>query len=590
MGLPNTSRYQQSIHDFRLARQRAAMESVVSRLTGKSTQLLSYDDVVRKLKIVSQAERGIEDIPVEAIVGSVGRYTDFSRSFLPIQESDADRWARVASVPDFYQLPPIEVFRIGDVYFVLDGNHRVSIARQRGISFIPAEVIEIKTRAPIPPDISPDKLILQAEYVDFLENTNLDRLRPEADLRVSVPGQYRKLESHMEVHHFYVEMAEGIELSDAEAVRRWYDEAYLPIVKTVREQGLLRDFPNRTEADLYLWISEHQAHLRNDLGWQVRPEVATADLIDRYEREAENKVARLGKKLGRSIINIVVPEGSITAPRSQSWSQSKVAARYSDRLFADLLVLLVNQQDSQPILDQALMFAARDKSQIHGLAFESDRSPQNSPTNSLPDRSADGAPELKAWFEGQCQKAGLEGHLAMQAGDPVRMICARAVLADLIICDRFQFGPDLEPDSQLLALIRQSPRPILLPADKPVSLDHVLLAYDGGAKSKEALFVAAYMAERWGLSLTVAQAPGEGAASDAALNHARSYLEMHEVEAAYVVCDEDPISLVIDTARENEAHLIIAGGHSRQRFGRIGPGDIVNRLVTEWPGALLICP
>ncbi|NIP27219.1 MAG: universal stress protein, partial [Gammaproteobacteria bacterium] len=166
------------------------MENIIDRLTGKSSELLSYYDVIQKLKIVNQTEQGVQDIPLEAIVGSVGRYTDFSRTFLPMQDNDATRWARVAAVP-FNELPPIDVYQIGNSYFVLDGNHRVSIARQRGMKFIPAEVTEVRTRAPLPPDVSPEKLILQAEYVSFLENTNFDKLRPDADLRVSVPGQYR---------------------------------------------------------------------------------------------------------------------------------------------------------------------------------------------------------------------------------------------------------------------------------------------------------------------------------------------------------------------------------------------------------------
>jgi nucleotide-binding universal stress UspA family protein len=98
------------------------------------------------------------------------------------------------------------------------------------------------------------------------------------------------------------------------------------------------------------------------------------------------------------------------------------------------------------------------------------------------------------------------------------------------------------------------------------------------------------MAERWGVKLTVGLAPEEKSDEDKAINHARNYLEMHEVEADYVVCEIDPISLVIDTAVEKEAQLIIAGGYSERRFGRRGPGNIVNRLVTEWQGALLICP
>ncbi len=579
---PNkTSKYQRSIQDFRNARQKAAMESVVSRLTGKSTELLSFDEVASKLKVLNHAERGIQDIPVEAIVGSVGRYTDFSRSFLPMQESDADRWARVASVSNFHQLPPIEVYQIGDVYFVLDGNHRVSIARQRGMLSIPAQITEVRTRVPIPANVDSDKLILQAEYVQFLENTQLDKLRPNAQIEVSIPGQFCKLEDHIQVHRFFIEQAEEKKLSDQEAITRWYDDAYLPVVESVREQGVLRDFPNRTETDLYLWISEHQTQIQEELGWQVSPEVATANLANRFEPETDSRAARLGKKVGRSILNIVVPKGGTSSP---SWSQTKRVARYSDRLFADLLVVFLEELDYQGIVAQALDIASKENARLHGLCPEVEQSKHG--TASLV------TPEMKSWFAEQCRKAGLEGRLAAQVGNPIKTIYERAVLADMIIYGRptQDAVSEAEANQQLISLIRQSPRPVFIPTAKPVSLDNILLAYDGCAKSNEALFVAAYMAERWGSTLTVGLAPEDRFDEDETIKYAQNYLEMHEVEADYVVCELDPIQLVMDTAASKDAELIIAGGYSERRFGRRGPGNIVNQLVTEWSGALLICP
>jgi hypothetical protein len=165
-------------------------------------------------------------------------------------------------------------------------------------------------------------------------------------------------------------------------------------------------------------------------------------------------------------------------------------------------------------------------------------------------------------------------------------------LADLVFCGRL--SPDTaskaEVTQTLISLVRKSPRPVFIPGDKAVAIDSVLLAYDGCSKSKEALFVAAYMAERWGVSLTIGLAPEGRFDEDKVIGYARNYLEMHEVEAEYVVCEIDPISLVIDTATDNGSQLILAGGYSERRFGRQGPGNIVNRLVTEWPGALLICP
>jgi len=101
-------------------------------------------------------------------------------------------------------LPPIEVYQIGEVYFVQDGNHRVSVAYQLGARYIQAYVTEVQTRVPLTPDVQPVDLILMAEYADFLEGTRLDELRPGADLRTSIPGQYQALSEHIDVHRYYM--------------------------------------------------------------------------------------------------------------------------------------------------------------------------------------------------------------------------------------------------------------------------------------------------------------------------------------------------------------------------------------------------
>ena len=140
---PDQYKFQMAIRDFQSARQKAGIQEVLARVTGKSNQLLSYDDVAKKLRLQNRTERGIQNIPLNAIVGSVGRYTDFTRTFLPLQDSDRDRWARVKSAMEGnLGLPPIEVYKVGEVYFVVDGNHRVSVAREQGQEFIDADVRE----------------------------------------------------------------------------------------------------------------------------------------------------------------------------------------------------------------------------------------------------------------------------------------------------------------------------------------------------------------------------------------------------------------------------------------------------------------
>ena len=125
------SGHSRAVSDFRRARRRAALDRVFARLAGRSTDLMSYDDVRKKLKGRETSKRELKEIPLDSIVGSVGRYRDFTRGFLPRQDSDSGRWAGVkVAVTELGGLPPIEVYQIGVVYFVLDGNHRVSVASE----------------------------------------------------------------------------------------------------------------------------------------------------------------------------------------------------------------------------------------------------------------------------------------------------------------------------------------------------------------------------------------------------------------------------------------------------------------------------
>jgi hypothetical protein len=119
-----------AVEDFRRARFRAKIEQVLALFSGESTELLRYEDVRKGLRATNAVPRGLRDVPLDAIVGSVGRYNDFTRSLMPPrQDDDAARWARVRAAMEATGLPPIEVYQIGTAYFVLDSDHRVPAAR-----------------------------------------------------------------------------------------------------------------------------------------------------------------------------------------------------------------------------------------------------------------------------------------------------------------------------------------------------------------------------------------------------------------------------------------------------------------------------
>jgi hypothetical protein len=343
-----------AIDDFHKARSLAALKEILARITGDSTQLLSFDDVRKKLKVKGSFEKGLRDIPLNAIVGSVGRYHDFTKDFLPKQDADETRWARVKmAATGLVGFDPIEVYQIGEVYFVKDGNHRVSVARQLGATHIQAFVTEIQTRAPLTPDIKPDDLILKAEYADFLEKTRLDELRPGSDLSVTVPGQYPILLEHINMHRYFMGIDFQRDIAYDEAVTHWYDYVYLPVVQIIRERGILRFFPDRTEADLYLWIAEHHADLEKKLGWKIKPEDAAIDLAANFSQEPSLAFERRTEKVLDSLqINALA-----AGPPPGRWRQERLKSHQVEHLFIEILVPLNGRSEGWFALDQAIYIA-----------------------------------------------------------------------------------------------------------------------------------------------------------------------------------------------------------------------------------------
>ena len=279
------TKFGSAIDDFHRARRQAALEKILAFFTGASLDLLSYEDVRRQFPVQGHVTRGLQEIPLSAIVGSVGRYRDFTRTFLPRHIVDANRWAQVKVAQVTQGVPPISVYQIGEVYFVRDGNHRVSIAHQMGSKTIEAYVTEVKTPVPLEPDDQPDDLILKAEYADFLAQTGLDRSRPQANLSLTSPERYPLFLEHIAVHRYFMGLEQQREIPYEEAVSHWYDAVYLPVIQLMKEHGLLNDFPERTEADLYAWLAQHRAELEQEWGHIVQPDMAVAHLATQLSQE-----------------------------------------------------------------------------------------------------------------------------------------------------------------------------------------------------------------------------------------------------------------------------------------------------------------
>lgn len=287
--------------DFEQALRKGFWRSFFSWFNGKENRLLPFDEVRRLLPYQGQHYLGMRTIPVQQIVGSVGRYQDFDRAFLPRRSGLAPRWVSIdmAHLQDVI-LPPIEVYKIGDVYFVKDGNHRVSVARERGQNEIDAYVIEIDTPVEIDANTNIDDLIRKIEQSEFEKHTRLSTLRPDVKIDLSLPGGYTKLIEHIETHRWFMGEKQNREIPLEEATASWFDEVYMPLVRVIRDQGTMKEFPGRTEADLYLWIIEHLWYLREELHRDVSLEDAAQHFTDTFASSPLKYISSLFKQISGS--------------------------------------------------------------------------------------------------------------------------------------------------------------------------------------------------------------------------------------------------------------------------------------------------
>lgn len=277
--------------DFNSAHRKSNFRSVISLLTRQSNELLPYDQVLKLLPTRGQHYVGMRQVPIDAIVGSVGRFQDFDRAFLPKGTSTRGRWESIdrAHLMDV-ELPAIELYKLGEVYFVKDGNHRVSVARERGQLYIDAVVIEIESSIPITPETNLLDLIGRREMARFNQKSNLKEIRPDSNVELTIPELYTHLLDHIQTHAWYLGEELNRAVSFEEATSSWYDNIYLPMVNVIREQKILEGFPERTEADLYVWIMDHRWYLMQENRGDISLEDAARDF---YRGYAENPVKRL---------------------------------------------------------------------------------------------------------------------------------------------------------------------------------------------------------------------------------------------------------------------------------------------------------
>jgi hypothetical protein len=286
---------------FREAHWKALQQDFLARLVGRSNDLIPFEALTGILQTFQKMPHSDpEMISLDRIVGSVGRYRDFTRDFLPRSAAMMERWARIdQNMSSMEGLPPIELFKVGDVYFVADGNHRVSVARANGFDAIPAYVTEYPVDVGLEPGDTLDQAIIKVERARFLGQTKLDRQVPGVEIYFTKPGGYTRLLDHVAIHRRLMSEADskGQEPSLEEAALDWYTNTYQPIVTVIRERQLPKRFPGRTAADLYVWIWGAIMEMYRLFGEEVSPDEGAALLEIRAPSLFRQMVQDLMKRL-----------------------------------------------------------------------------------------------------------------------------------------------------------------------------------------------------------------------------------------------------------------------------------------------------
>ncbi len=264
--------YAEGRSKFQSIQNKVFWKELLSHLRGRHDELMSFDEIRSRLHLHEEHYEGVHDVPLDHIVGSVGRYKDFTTTFLPKRGNMRERWSRVYALANSMEgPPPIELYKVGDAYFVRDGNHRVSVARELGAKSIQAHVVELPTTVPLRPGMSVQELESAEAYANFLDETGLSRAVPDHEsIELSVPSRYHELMGHIFLHQRVMERLEGHALTTEKATADWYHTIYQPAIELIRKYDVLglakgRKTP-RTEGDLFLWLMLNLLDLRHQYG------------------------------------------------------------------------------------------------------------------------------------------------------------------------------------------------------------------------------------------------------------------------------------------------------------------------------------
>ena len=562
--------YRKALEDFKRARSKAAMQRFWAGVKGESLDLLQFDEISAKLHAVNKSGKVLKSVPLNKIIGSVGRTSDFDRSFLPLSDADEHRWANVKThmiSPVTKGLPPVDLYKIGEAYFVLDGNHRVSVAKQAGFEEIEAYVTEIKTKVAIDSNLTAEELIRKAAYADFLEATRLDEYIPGVDFTLNKISNYELLKEHISVHRYYMGLDAGNPIDEKEATLHWYDQVYLPVVAVISDSGLQWVMKDLTLTDLYLWVLDQQTHLQETLDMPVSTENALE-----YSVSVEGKTLRPPtEKLGQ-----VVDE---TLQDAEDETEVKPL---QECMFRDILVGLSDADENLDAVWQAIFVNRCQDGNIRGLHVLQGIEAGEQNRKDLEDR-----------FYAILDEARMRGKFLTVEGTVSKTVAIQSLLSDLLVL-KLNFpmtGSWMNRLSHgIPAILRLGKRPILIVKGPARPLNDLLLLYDGSLKSKEGLFISAYFAAAFGSRLSILSMNTPGIKLDKQVNEGKRYLDKHNIAYRYFAEEGKNLAERVNSlVSELNISMVICGGYNGTGLLDRIIGTDVDEILNKVNVPVLIC-
>jgi hypothetical protein len=292
-GLPETD----AQFDFSRMRRRRAVSRLAQRLRREPRDfnlVLPFEEVVQALGRRGERRLGLQTIELDSIVGTVDRARDFDRRFLPTSGRVRSRWERIATATRRgEEIPPIDVYRIGELHFVKDGHHRVSVARALGFKVVDAYVTEVQTEVGAGREITMKDLPLKGHERLFWERVPLPS---EARKRIQLSDEWRYagLAEGVEAWGFRLMQARGELMSREEVARAWFENEYVPVVETLKEADLIG---RGTETEAYMRVTTLRYLLLRTHEWDDEVIERLRGELDKPSFDEDTMVRRLRKEL-----------------------------------------------------------------------------------------------------------------------------------------------------------------------------------------------------------------------------------------------------------------------------------------------------